>query len=193
MQTRKQPITLRIASATLIALLSVMSLTSCTDQQIADSFAVAESALTATSAILLPVNPGIAEALGVGGKLVADANSAYLAYESAPASEKATAAGKVQAAIAAAQGNLSALLADVRVKSPEAVGYITAYIAVANTVLTLIVNHLPKASGTVAVASARVVGGSELPLVAGAKSAADLKKYFNSQVTALGHAEAVIR
>lgn len=179
----------RMAALALLALTINMAIVGCTSSQIADSFAVAESALVSTSAILAPVNPGLAAVLKLGGVAVHDAYQVYTAYDSAPAADKATVAGRVRVAVLAAQQNLATLLADARIKNPELVVYVTAYVAVANTVLTLIVNHLPKQPSALRSASP----APALPTVPNAKSPEDLKKYFNSQVTAGGHPEAVIQ
>lgn len=157
-------------------ILVVLLLAGCTSTEIADSFSVAEQALTATAAILQPVNPVLAAALTIGGTAVKSAYDTYSIYASAAPEDKATAAGRARTAINAAQQNLAQILAAAKIKNPELVTYVTAYVAVANTVLTLIYNHLPK-TGTAAFMVA-----PNLPVVQGAKSANDLKKFFNSQV-----------
>jgi hypothetical protein len=189
--THRKPINLRLASLTLIALLSVQFLAGCfSPSQIHDGFVVAEAGLASSIQILTPVAPKIAAKLIDIKPVLKAADDATTAYFAAPG---ATTTEKAQAALAA----LSVALDEVYTLAgvdPKILAIVEAFVAVANTWLTVAQGHLPPAASGMASAApqAQASGRRALPTVPGAKSPEDLKAYFNAKVIAAGHADSVI-
>jgi hypothetical protein len=157
-----------------------------TSNQIADALAIADAAFASVIAIVSPLNPGLAAALGVGEGSVKSVYNSYLIYKDAPAADKNTTLGKLRTAISAAQQNLAGIINQV---PDEYKRYVVAYIAVANVLITAIVNIMPKP-----VAAMSAVAGPALPLPpTNVKSKKQLKEWFNGEITAAGHPEAAIR
>lgn len=161
----------------LIALLLVLALQGCTASQIADTLAVAEAALTSTTSLLQPVNPGLAEKLTAIGGYVQAAYDGYEEYAAAPASSKTTAAGRANQIIITAQHQLATFLQAAKLNgNPDVVKYSTAYVAVAASLMQILLNHLPKGPQS-------LIAAPNLPSPpSDVKTPKDLKRYFNSQV-----------
>lgn len=172
----------------LITLACVPMISGCfSPAQIHEGFVLAESGLDSTVRILGPTNPALAEKIKLARPLVDAADNALAVYF---AGKNQTNADKAQSALAA----LSAALDDIYTIAgvdPKILAVVEAFIAVANTWIIVSQGHLPPAPPS-AKTQTRVSGGRTLPTVPGAKSAKDLRKYFNDRVTAAGHTEGVI-
>lgn len=156
---------------------TVAGTSGCSSDQVQASITVASQVATSAAQIIAPANPEAAQLLTAVGKGIADAGVAYQDYENAEAGLKGTKAAALRAALAAIQGNLSTILADVRVKNPQLLQYITIGVAVVNTTVTLILNLVNKSSpapGPIV----QSASASALPLLP-AKNANDLKKAWN--------------
>lgn len=166
------PLALLLAVLTLIPMIA-----GCTPAQIADTLSVVESALISTGALLQPVNPGLAANLTLAGGVVKVAYDGYESYASAPAADKSTAAGKANQAILAAQRQLAAFLQAAKLNgNAEVSQYATAYVAVAATLMSILLNHLPKGPQS-------LIAAPNLPAPpASVKTPKQLKEFFNSQV-----------
>lgn len=167
---------LSVVLAVLLILLP-LSTAGCGADQIIAGLETADAVDVAAIGILSPVNPNMATALSTVDADLKTVIKAYQDYEAAAPSGKATAGELVRATVSTIQGNLSAILADVGVKNPGLLRDINIAVAVVNSALVIV---LSKVSGTTA--QALVVGNANLPVVAGAKSASDLKKAWNNAI-----------
>lgn len=154
--------------------------TGCSSKDFQASIAVSSQVATNAAQIIAPVNPKAAEILTAVGKGIADAGAAYQDYETADASVKDSKGAALRATLSAMQGNLATVLADVRIKNPEKLQYISIGVAVVNTTVVLILNQLNKSPAeTSSSVTAQSVSQSQLPVLA-VKSSADLKKVWNN-------------
>lgn len=167
-----------------------MAVTSgCSSDQVQASITVASQVATSAAQIIAPVNPGAGQLLTAVGKGISDAGAAYQDYLNAEASQKDAKGAELRAALSAIQGNLSTVLADVRVKNPQLVQYITVGVAVVNTTVVLLLNLLNKSAPQAA--STQSAAASTLPVLP-AKNANDLKTAWNNACKN-GYPQAVLK
>jgi hypothetical protein len=168
--------------AVLLAAVMAVLPVACTSAQVQDTISTASAVLSSASAILTPIDPQLGSVLSAASSAFTDVGKAYSDYLAAAAADQGQKAAALRAALSAIQGNLAQLLSDLQVRHPELVEYITVAVAVANSAVILIVSHI----GTGATASASTVRAtaqtSSLPVVAGAKSAKDLRAAWNNKV-----------
>ena len=123
------------------------------------------------------------------GKDLSDLGKLYAAYEKTADTEKPGFAGQIHALTATVSANLSAIFTDGRIKNPGLQDEITTFVAVANSALAILLSQVPGQS--VAASSARV-NVQALPVVPNAKSAGDLKKFWNGAIGA-SHPGAMVK
>jgi len=171
-------------------LLPTAALTSgCNSSEVQASIKVASQVATNAAQIIAPANPGAAQLLAAAGKGISDAGTAYRDYLNSEAGLKDAKGAELQAALVAIQGNLAAILADVRVKNPEKLQYISVGVAVVNTTVTLILELIN--SKTSSAVTAQSAAASTLPLLP-ARNANDLKKAWNNACKN-GYPQAVVK
>jgi hypothetical protein len=182
----------RISMIAIFALLvPSMTVTSgCSSDQVQASITVAAQVSTSAAQIIAPVNPEAGQLLTAVGKGISDAGTAYQDYLNAETSQKDAKGAELRAALSAIQGNLSSILADVRVKNPQLVQYITVGVAVVNTTVVLLLGLLNK-SAPQATAAAQSASASALPVLP-AKNANDLKTAWNNACKN-GYPQAVLK
>ena len=102
----------------------------------------------------------------------------YADYEAAAPGDKPSKAVLVRATITAINANLGDILTAVGVKDPK----IRVLVAVVNTALVAVMDHIVSKATTPAGITVTRPATPELPVIAGAKSAKDLKKAWNDAV-----------
>jgi hypothetical protein len=165
----------------LAMMITPIGLTGCNEDQIIGGIKTAADVITQAGNILRPLNPKGGAILSAVAQGLADLDKAYEAYDQAAAANKPGAVGTIEALVATLQGQLSSILADVQIKNPELVAVITVAVAVANSAILALYNHVAAKSAPVA-AEHTAVFGTSLPTIPNAKSSKDLAKAWNQVV-----------
>jgi len=173
----------KFASATLAILLFILplGLAGCGASELVQSIDVARDVVSAAEGILSAGDPEAGEYLKEAGadlKLLADLVGQY---------DKAVAAGKpgigaqIEGLTGALTANLTRILAAAHVKHPELVEYITVAVAIANSVVGTVIEHLPANGSWQRAVNVRAQSAS-LPTIP-YSSPKDLKNAWNSAVS----------
>jgi hypothetical protein len=155
-----------------------MVTTGCGTSELQSSITVAEQVVESSGNILSASNPAAGALLLQSGGTLKELGSLVAQYDAAVAAGKPGIATQIQAVVGTLTANLTDVLATVHVKNPELVEYVTVAVAVANSVVTIILSHLPsgvKAQDTI------VGQAAALPTVP-FKSHKDLKAAWNNKV-----------
>ena len=179
-----------IIPALLIAALAMGPVGCGADQIIAGLDAAAQVA-TAAGPIIAAVSPEYGGIVIAVGKTLTDLSGLYTQYDKAAATEKPGIAGQIHALTSTALANLQTIFNDAHVKNSQVVVEVTAFVAVANTAIQVLLSKLPPAPTSQASVTSATTSQS-LPVVQGAKSASDLKKYWNGQIGA-AHPDAMVK
>lgn len=166
------------SSLALVFALSVI-LAGCGADQIVAGLQTADLVAQSAIGILLPTNPEIASIMSAVDLDLKVVVKAYQDYDNALPANKAAAADLIKATVGTIQTNLAAILQAVGVKNPGLLRDINIAVAVVNSAVLIV---LSKVSGTTA--QTLMVSGPSLPIVPGAKSAKDLKNYWNGNIQA---------
>src|SRR5215471_11859404 len=159
-----------------------IGLTGCNEDQIIGGIKTAADVITQAGNVLRPLNPKAGGILSAVAQGLADLDKAYEAYDQAAAANKPGAVGTIAALVATLQGQLSSILADVQIKNPGLVATITVAVAVANTAILALYNHVAAKSAPVAAEHSAVLAATSLPTIPNAKSSKDLAKAWNQVV-----------
>lgn len=151
----------------------------CTADEVVATLQTADAVDQAAITILAPANGPMALVLSAVDKDLQTVIKGYQDYEAALPADKVTKGDLVKATVASIQANLQQILADVGVKNPGLLSYITKAVAIVNTAMVIV---LARVTGTRA--RSIVVSGNDLPLITGAKTAKDLKAQWNNTVKA---------
>lgn len=169
-------------SVGLIALLAFLPLitTGCGTSELQSSITVAEQVVESAGNILSASNPAAGSLLLQAGGTLKELGALVAQYDAAVAAGKPGIATQIQAVVGTLTGNLTDILATVRVKNPELIEYITVAVAVANSVVTIILSHLPPGTK----AQDTIVGQSAALPTVPFKNHKDLKAAWNNKVKA---------
>jgi hypothetical protein len=172
---------IRSIAAVVLTCLMILSLTGCNELQ--SELSVAHDAIASAAGILQPVNPDYASKLTKVANDIAEVENLEAQYNAAAASAKPGIANQVQAVSATITANLKDILAAVNVHNPEMVEYISVGVAIANSVIVNIANHLPTTAQP-ATAQAATIGGVAQPALPTVPfdNYKDLKKAWNNKV-----------
>jgi hypothetical protein len=176
---------LALLSATLI----MIPIVGCNVDQVVAAINTAADVAIQAGNIVTPINPAYGAVISATGVTLKDLADLYAQYEAAPADQKSTLLAKIHTVLNLATANLSTILADSHIKAPGLMNEVRLFVAIANSSISLIINHLPKSTSLVATAAE--MQSRQLPVVPQAKSAKDLKKAWNDAVQA-SHPEARI-
>jgi hypothetical protein len=175
------------AVLSLAMIITPIGITGCNEDQIIGGIKTAADVITQAGNILTPLNPKGGAILSAVAQGLADLDKAYEAFDTAAAANKPGTVGTIEALIATLQGQLSSILADVQIKNPELVAIITVAVAVANSAILALYNHVAAKSAPVGTQHSAVFAAGTslslpLPTIPNAKSSKDLAKAWNQVV-----------
>jgi hypothetical protein len=165
-------------------MITPIGLTGCSEDQIIGGIKTAADVITQAGNILTPLNPKAGGILSAVARGLGDLDKAYEEYDQAAAANKPGAVGTIAALVSTLQEQLSSILADVQVKNPGLVATINVAVAVANTAILALYDHVAAKSAPVAAQHSVFAAGTSLPLptIPNAKSSKDLAKAWNQVV-----------
>jgi len=141
----------------------------------------AEQVVSAAQQILSTSNPEAGAILVQVGSGLSTLDALLHQYDQSVAAGKPGIATQIQAVANTITANLSTVLSVVKVKNPELIEYITTAVAIANSVINVVIANLPTTSTAPAMARADGTVGGALPTVP-FKNHKDLKKIWNDKI-----------
>jgi hypothetical protein len=172
-----------------VLLIAAMAVIGCGADQILQGLNAAAAVANVAAPIIATISPEYGGLVATVGKALTDLSGLYAQYEAASATEKPGIAGQIHALTATALANLQIIFVDGRIKNPQLQMEITAFVSVANSAIQVLLNKLPPPTTPSAQAAIQSIA---LPTIPNAKSADDLKKYWNGQVGA-SHPTALVK
>jgi len=166
--------------AAMLAGAMVVSLVACSADEVVQVIDTARDVAQQTGNIVSAVNPEYGSQIQQVASGLGDLEMLVKQYEAAVAAGKPGIATQIQAVSNTAKANLAAILADAHVKDAEHVEYITLFVAIANSAIVEVLNHLPASQQTTAQAAV-LSTGQPLPTIP-FKTHKDLKNAWNSKV-----------
>lgn len=170
------------ALAVLLALTLTFSVAGCGTSELRQNIQTAQAITDAAAKILSASNPEVGTLLTQASGNLALLDTLVAQYEASVAAGKPGIATQIQAITSTLQGNLSQILAAVRVKNPELLEYIQVAVAIANSVVTIVISRLPAPPPEQAPLRATMQAKAQALPTVEFSSHKDLKQIWNDKV-----------